>query len=307
MDEAFRRAIRKMTGKSLVRLSGRPDHGVVLSHLSQGMSASWTVAMHEHMEAAQVPQQGFLGEGETVSHSASAWRQCQEEFPALAEEFRIKIAEFRDKWVQRFALDVLQASLVQGRWIQQDAEGWFFNLRGSAPEIKNFYYETMHLMVGDSEKLLVMMSSRSLHVQDKLCAIWHRESVLSPASKVLPSLEAGLRDMEVQAFHNLRDNLSELANKRFAGAFKPVRGKLPHYPTPGAAVRNIGRPWNPVGVWETGFLGFLHDYCDFVEGVVQLVGDWYFNKWSLFLRGYSAGQLELFGARRKAPAATGNL
>jgi len=304
MEEAFRRAIRKMTGKSLVQLSSRPDRAAVMSQLSQGLSASWTVALHEHLEAAQSPHTGFLGEGETVSHSPTAWKQCQVEFPALAEEFKVKFAEFREKWVQRFALDVLQQSLTQGRWIQQDDEGWYFSMKGSSQEMKDLYYETVHLMVGDAEKLLVMISSRSLHIQDKLTATWHRESAHSPASKVLPSLEAGLREFEGTTFRALRENLSALAFRRFTQAFKPVRGKVPHSPSATAVVRNIGRAWNPAGVWETGFLGFLHDFCDFTEGVVLLIGDWYFSKWSLFLRGYSAGQLELFSARRKAIASS---
>jgi hypothetical protein len=298
MEETFRRAIRKMTGKSLARLSGRPDRGQVMSQLSQGLSASWTVALHEHLEAAHIPSTGFLGEGDIVSHSPVAWKQCQAEFPALAAEFRVKIAEFRDKWVQRFALDVLQPSLMQGRWLQQDSEGWFFNMRGSAQEMKDFYYETVHLMVGDAEKLVVIMSSRSLHIQDKLAATWHKESLKSPGSKVLPSLEAGLRDLESQCFRSLRENLPALAIKRFNSAFKPVRVKVPHAANPASIVRGIGRVWNPVGAWETGFLGYLHDYCDFVEGVVQLVGEWYFSKWSLYLRGFSAGQLVFFGAKK---------
>ncbi len=288
-----------MTGKSLLRLSGRPDRGLVFGHLAQGLSSPWTVALHEHLEAAQVPGEGFLGEGETVSHSPEAWRQCQAEFPALAEEFKIKLGEFREKWVQRFALDVLQSSLMQGRWLQQDEEGWFFNMRGSTQEVKDFYYETVHLMVGDAEKLVVMMTSRALHIQDRMTTVWHRESVQSPASKALPSLEAGLRDLEANAFRGLRENCSALAYRRYSQAFKPARGKLPHSPSPASVVRNIGRVWNPVGVWETGFLGFLQDYCDFIQGVVQLINEWYFSKWSLYLRGYSAGQLELFSARRR--------
>ena len=303
MEEAFRRAIRKMTGKSLVRLSSRPDRSHVLSQLSQGLASAWTVALHEHLEAAHDPAEGFAGEGETVSHSADAWRQCQAEFPALAEEFRIKIGEFRDKWTQRFALDAMAQGLMQGRKLQKDDEGWFIEMRGSSQEVKDFYFHTVHLMVGDAEKLVVMITSRCLHSQDRLAAAWHRESLLSPGSKVLPTLEAGLRDIEAQVFRGLRENVSALAYKRFTMAFKPTRGKLPHFSTPIAAVRQVGGPaWNPVGVWESGFLGYLHDFCDYTEGVVRLIGEWYFSKWSLFLRGYSAGQLELFGARRNVLA-----
>ncbi|HSQ42580.1 MAG TPA: hypothetical protein VLM37_09895 [Fibrobacteraceae bacterium] len=297
MEEAFRRAIRKMTGKSLVRLSGRPDRNQVLALLAHGVSASWMVALHEHLEASLIPGEGFQGESEIVSHSPTAWKQCRAEFPALAEEFRGRLADFRAKWVQRFSLDALQSTLLQGHWLQQDEDGWFFNMRGVSQEVRNLYYETVHLMVGDAEKLVVMMTSRSLHIQDRLSMEWHRESLHSPASKLLPSLEAGLRDLESISMRNLRESLSALAFRRFALAFKPIRGKFPHQPTQAGVVRGIGRIWNPVGVWETGFLGYLHDFCDFTDGLVQLIGSWYGDKWSLFLRGYSAGQLELFGSR----------
>lgn len=298
MEEAFRRAIRKMTGKSLSRLGSRPVRSEVVQSMSQTFAGTWAVVLHEHLEATHIPHEGFAGEGEMVSHSPAAWALCQDLFPALAEEFTVKLSEFRHKWNQRYALEVLMPALMQGRWLQQDEEGWYFNMRGSAQELKDFYYETLHLMVGDAEKLLVMKTSRVFHIQDRLIQLWHRESIISPSSKVLPSLEAGMREQEGQVFKQLRENMTALGYKRYVSAFKPVRGKVPHYPTAAAAVRQIGKAWNPLGVWETGFLAFLQDFCDYTEGLLGLIGDWYFSKWTLYLRGYSAGQLDLFSSRR---------
>ncbi len=297
MEESFRRAIRKMTGKSLVRLGGRPDKPQVLAQLSQGIQSSWIVALHEHLVQSMVPGEGFKSEGELVSYGAEAWEQAQLEYNALHAEFLGKLKEFREKWQQRYTLDALVMQLQQGKRIQQDEHGFFLNMNGSAQEVKEFYYETMHFLVGDAEKLLVMVTSRCLHVQDKVSAIWLKESLHGPASKLLPCFEAGVRDMESQSLRVLREGLQPLAYKRFTSAFKILRGSPAHYPSAHALARNIGTSWNPVGAWENGFLAYLQDFCDYLDGIVQIVPEWYATKWALFLRGYSAGQMDLFRSR----------
>lgn len=299
MEESFRRAIRKMTGKSLVRLGGRPDRPQVLAQLSQGLQSSWTVALHEHLTQSMIPGEGFAGEAELVSYGSQAWELAQVEFPALNLEFKGKLQEFREKWTQRFASEAMVDLLKQGRWVQQDEQGYFFSMKASAQEVKDLYYESLHLLVGDAEKLMVMVTSRSTHIQDKLSSLWLKESLHSPASKLLPCFEAGIRDMESQYLRTLREGLQPLAFKRFSSAFKPSRSAPMHYPNQVAVIRSIGRVWNPVGAWENGYLAYLQDFCDYLDGLVQVIADWYANKWSLFLRGYSAGQLELFHSRQK--------
>lgn len=298
MEESFRRAIRKMTGKSLVRLAGRPDRTDVMGRLAQELHATWSVVLHEHLNASH-QKDGFAGETDMVSHSQSLYAASQEEFPALREEFQQKMADFRHKWQQRYQLEAITPLLLQGNWLAQSDQGWFFTLKGTSQEIKNFYFETLHLMVGDAEKLVVMILSRVMHLQEKLANQWIRETAIGPASKILPSLEAGLRDQEAEVFHELRESLARLAFQRFSQSFKSRSSKVSYYPSSQALVRTIGRNWNPLGIWETGFLGFLQDFCDYTEGLLMLIADWYYMKWSLYLRGFSTGQLHLFSTHHQ--------
>ena len=41
------------------------------------------------------------------------------------------------------------------------------------------------------------------------------------------------------------------------------------------------------------------DFCDYAVGLCLLMAEWYRDKWSLFLRGFSRGQLDLFGSLQK--------
>ncbi|NLB62958.1 MAG: hypothetical protein GX801_02470 [Fibrobacter sp.] len=293
MKEAFRRAIRKMTGKSINLLPSRPIREDVLGKFATGMSSAWTVILQEHINASLEQEQSY-GSGEYVSRSEGAWELAQDLFPALQKEFSQKSCEFRDKWHQRYTLKTLTPQLQQGNWLQKADSGWFFNLGTSEQQIKDFYFETLHLMVGDAEKLLVMHFSRILHIQERLVAEWHQESVNSPLSKVLPSFEAGMRESEIGIFKTFRDGISTIAFRYFSNAFKSESRKKTSFASADAATRQIGSIWNPTGVWETGFLAFLHDFCDYLEGLISHSDEWYYNKWTLFLRGFSAGQLDLF-------------
>ena len=51
MDESFRRAIRKMTGTSIVRFGSRPNRASMIANLSQSMNATWSIALYEHLDA----------------------------------------------------------------------------------------------------------------------------------------------------------------------------------------------------------------------------------------------------------------
>lgn len=304
MDENFRRAIRKMTGKSLVRLGGRPDRAPLVAELSQNMAPTWSIALSAHLEAALDNPEDFMAGSETISLSNEAWRAAQGEFPALAEEFRARFEDFRVKWLQRFSTEEIMKVLMQGRWVAQDPQGgWTFALKGRTEkerekEARDLYYETAHLLVGDAEKLLVMMVSRALHLQDRLASVWHKESAVDAMSKVLPSLEASLREFEDKCFFEIRETLPTFAFTRFALAFRTARGStIARAPTVQAVARQVGgAAWNPLGTYENAFLAYLEDFCDYTRGLTLLIGDWYHNKWSLYLRGFSRGQLDLFGA-----------
>lgn len=305
LDESFRRAIRKLTGKSLVRFGGRPARAQVLEFLSQAMDPAYSIVLKEHALEASTRTWDAVPGQEWVSQGAQAWALCQNEFPALHQEFRERFAEFRTKWAQRYTLEALTEMLRQGRWLTQAENVWSLNLKGGAQEVRNLYFETAHLLVGDAEKLLVMMNSRALHLQDRLASLWLQEIGEGPECKLLPSLEASLRDRENACFREMREGLETRAFKRFVQAFRTGSRVRPEvYTSENALVRQVGKVWNPMGVWDTGYRAYLEEIADYACGSCLLLCDWYYNKWSLFLRGFSRGQLDLF-ARGLAQSISG--
>ncbi len=293
MDEAFRRSIRKMTGSSLVRLGGRLNRTAVTASLAGSMEVPWAIALFEHLDATLADPESLMSGAEMVSYSASSWQGAESHFPALCEEFKKRFEDFRLKWLQRFSTEDVHRNLLQGGWILQDEQGWYLALKGNIKEIRSLYHATIHLMVGDAEKLLVMMVSRASHLQDGLGKIWHKEIALSPISKLLPSLEASLRDQEEAYVARLRGSLSQVTFQRFAGAFRSTR-KTRHYHSSVACARHVGELWNPAEAYENAFLAFVEDFCDYARGITLLIGEWYQRKWQLYLRGFSRGQLDLF-------------
>jgi len=293
-----------MTGRSLIRLGARPERSQLTAELAQNMEPAWSIALSAHLEAALDNPEATMAGSETISLSNDAWRAAQTEFPALADEFRVRFDEFRDKWLQRFSTEEITKLMQQGRWVTQDEQGgWTFALKGRTEkerekEARNLYYETAHLLVGDAQKLLVMMVSRALHLQDRLASVWHKESAVDAVSKVLPSLEASLREFEDKCIFDIRETLPTFAFNRFAMAFRSARAShVLRAPTAQAAARQVGGLWNPIGAYENAFLAYLEDFCDYTRGLTLLVSEWYHNKWSLYLRGFSRGQLDLFGTQ----------
>jgi hypothetical protein len=282
-----------MTGTSLVRLGNRLNRSAVTASLAGSMEVPWSIALFEHLDATLADPESLMSGTEMVSYSASSWKGAESHFPALCEEFKKRFEDFRLKWLQRFSTEDIHRNLLQGGWILQDEQGWYLALKGNIKEIRSLYHATIHLMVGDAEKLLVMMVSRASHLQDGLGKIWHKEIALSPISKLLPSLEASLRDQEEAYVARLRGSLSQVTFQRFAGAFRSSR-KIRHYLSSVACARHVGELWNPAEAYENAFLAFVEDFCDYARGITLLIGEWYQKKWQLYLRGFSRGQLDLF-------------
>ena len=182
-----------MTGSSLLGPGLRQDRSSELSNLSQAMDVRWSIALNEHLDAAETLPEESAG-SDMISNGTAAWKLAAEDFPIILEEYRGKFREFRFKWMQRFATDEITRMLSQNQYILHDDSGWFFS--ANAEKLRNLYFSTIHLMVGDAEKLLVNLSGRVEHIQDKLSRMWYRESALDAVSKVLPSLEAALRSSE---------------------------------------------------------------------------------------------------------------
>jgi hypothetical protein len=302
LDKYFRRAFRKLTGRSLLRFSGVPDRDQVLNFLVEAVDPIYSIALREHLDLSE---QRLSQEGgdEFISESRIAQKLCSEEFEELKKEIEKKFDDFRSKWAQRLTQDQLVPLLNQGGWILPSEKGFEFKIKGDAQDVKNFYYETLHFMTGDAEKLVVTVNSRVLHIQEKLTKIWHGDTVHNSVSKILPTLERGARERENAAIRKIRESMAPIALNRFSSGFVSkgrTRISPQIYPTAESLVRGISAKWNTAGVWENGFMAFMEDYADYARGICIQIQEWYQNKWMLYLRGFSRGQLDFFEAIKEA-------
>lgn len=302
MEESFRRSIRKMTGAS-IRLNACPNRSSMVADLSQSMMVTWSIALFEHLDAMLNNLDPSVGNSEQISFSETAWKLADTSFPQIAEAANKLYDEFRAKWMQRFSTDeVLRLLLEGGDFIHHDEEkGWALTVKNNKQDINAFYSATIHLLVSDAEPLFVRMHGRVMQLQEKLCKYWHSESAVDAVSKLLPCLESSLRDKENAMITSLRSSLNVLAKMRFALAFTG-KGPQRYYRSAASCARNVGRFWNPHYAYENGFLAFTDEFCDYARDLTLHIIEWYHDKWSVFLRGFSRGQLNLFETTASAEA-----
>lgn len=277
----------------------------MVSTLSQSMMVTWSIALFEHLDALMNNAESMASASELISYSESAWKLADASFPQIIQDANKLYDEFRAKWMQRFSTDeVLRLLLEGGDFLTHDEEqGWALTVKNSKQDINAFYSATIHLLVSDAEPLFVRMHGRVMQLQEKLCKYWHGESAVDAVSKLLPCLETSLREKENALVLSLRGTLNTIAKKRFAAAFAG-KGTPHYYASAAGCARNVGRFWNPHGAYENGFLAFTDDFCDFARGLSLQVIEWYHSKWSLFLRGFSRGQLNLFETPARYQAKT---
>lgn len=298
MQESFQRIVRKMTGYSL-GVSTRPNRTMALATLSQSMMVTWSIVLHEHLNAMlSIPTEN-VGTSEYVSFSANALKLSESGFASIFADANKLYSEFRTKWMQRFSTNEISRLLLEnGNFIRCDNKGWCLSIKNNKQDINALYSATIHLLVSDAEPLFVRMHGRVMQLQEKLCKYWISETALDAMSKLLPSLEASLRDKENLLINSLRASLNSLAKKRFALAFS-AKSAFRYYPSAVSCAKNVGRFWNPHYAYENCFLAFTDDFCDYARGLTMQVIEWYQGKWSLYLRGFLRGQFNLFETKSK--------
>lgn len=295
MEESFRSAFRKFTGRSVVELKASHHRLKMLERIGVDFDPNYTILLKENLDQVQQDSSHPI---ETVSESPRENKQVTQEFNNLSRELRQQFSEFRTKWAQRYTVDAFVPRLEMGNWLVKEKQGFKINVNNKAKDLKDFYLHDIHLMVGDAEKLLVTTCSRCLRIQNQISQSWYQAmkeqggGEMRPISKLLPSLELGLREMEEKEIRRIRDAIKLLAEKRFREGVK--RAGSHYYKTPQAAYRNLGASWNSLGVWDTGYRAYMEEFVDFSQGVCLEMSSWYYQKWNLFTRGWSLGQIELF-------------
>ena len=270
----------------------------VVNQLSSRMNSSFSILLKEHLEMCDTSS--LNEKGEYISESLPCLDFAREQFLTLEQEIVEKFDQFRNKWKQRFTYDLFYPVIEEAGWVEKNELGYALLVDGKSKkkQVMDFFYQTLHIMVGDAEKLMVTTLSRSSHIQNRIVQKWYDDTIQSPITKLLPTLEAALRNVESKIFSEIRGQFYPMATSRFQRAF--TRKKRRYFTTPEGLFRNVGsQAWNPLGIWDNGFQAFSEDYVDFTQGFCIEVCQWYRNKWEIFLRGFSQGQLDLFSKAMK--------
>jgi hypothetical protein len=127
---------------SSVRLSVRPNRSTMIATLSQSMMVTWSIVLHEHLDAMLNDPAVNVGTSELISYSETAWKLADSSFPQIKADANKLYDEFRTKWMQRFSTDeVMRLLLEGGDFLHHDEEkGWALTVKNNKQDINAFYY-----------------------------------------------------------------------------------------------------------------------------------------------------------------------
>jgi hypothetical protein len=211
----------------------------------------------------------------------------------LRLETRLKFAEFREKWEARLVARALVPFLARNQWIEERPEGGVgLAGKGGRKEARMLYLQTGHDMATDCARQWASLAGRLQVFQASFAAEWHAAAVEADddATRLLPVLEASLRDAELEAWKSLRLSLGDLAEEAFVRAAS--KWELRSFPDAEALVRGTLHPWAARGLGGNGYSGFMQALSALAERLSLAMLDHYERKWDLFLRGLPEIQTE---------------
>lgn len=263
----------------------RPDATLEggLSQLASWMDAHHTVLLHSVVENTPVHMLIQSSERGDWSAGPNAMALCVKRLSWLREEVTLKFGEFRDKWRQRLDENMLVPFLRKNGWFQAVDGGHQLSSRGGRKDAKMLYLQTLHDMAADCERQVSSTSGHIARIQNDVATAWHQESVRDNASRLLPALEAVLRQGEAESFKKLRLHLGDLAQDHFT--VKIAKVEVKPYATERELFQSLSAPWHRPPRTANGFEGFMLLFADLSESLSMAMLDHYQAKWELFLRG----------------------
>jgi hypothetical protein len=254
-----------------------------LEQLAGWMDAHHTVLLHSVVEHTPVHMLIQAAERGDLSAGPQAMALCLKRLAWLREEVTLKFGEFRDKWRQRLDEAMLMPFLRKNSWFQTAEGGHQLASGGGRKEAKMLYLQTLHDMSADCERQVASVGGHIARIQNDVATAWHRESVRDNATRILPALEAVLRQGEAEAFKKLRLHLGDLAQEHFTAKVAKVEIKV--YPSESQLFHSLAAPWHVPPRTSNGFEGFMQRFADLSEALSMAMLDHYQAKWELFLRG----------------------
>lgn len=217
----------------------------------------------------------------------------------LARDTKLKYAEFRERWELRLTPQSLLPFLNRNQWIVPHAgevaeggesagsaeSGVVLAGKGGRQEARMLYLQTGHDMATDCARQWASIGGRLQAFEASFAAEWHAAAVRvdDDATRLLPALEATLRDAEFEAWKKMRLSLGELAEEAFIQAAQRWETRV--FPGPEALVRGTLVPWVRHSPSANGWSGFMRALSHVAEAMTLAMLEHYGRKWDLYLRG----------------------
>jgi hypothetical protein len=254
----------------------------VLGFVTRLSDPNHSILIRALLDRESLPVSADATDFDGLSAGPSAYAMVQDRMDRIREETALKFLEFRDKWRKRLTFIQLHPFLQRNQWFQHDLAGYSLVGKGTRKEAKMLYLQSLHDMASDGERQVSAVSGHMFRLQGELAAIWHRESVKDDRSKLLPALEATLRQGEAELFKRVRLSLGDLAMETFMDRVQRWDKRI--YGSEEEMFRGIAWPWQNA-VYRNGFDGFMEAFADLAEAICETMIVHYEGKWDLFLRG----------------------
>jgi hypothetical protein len=205
---------------------------------------------------------------------------------SLRKDARLKFSEFRERWDARLEPKALLPFLTRNQWIVPHEEGGVvLTGKGMRKEARMLYLQTAHDMATDCARQWASLAGRLQAFQTSFASEWHAVAVLKDddASRLLPTLEATLRDAEFEAWKKMRLSLGEIAEEAFIKAV--LKWETRPAADDDALVRGLLHPWVKSAPGRNGWIGFMRALSFLAERMALSMLDHYQRKWELYLRG----------------------
>jgi hypothetical protein len=207
----------------------------------------------------------------------------------LRKDAKLKFSEFRERWESRLEPRALLPFLHRNQWIvPHEHGGVVLTGKGMRKEARMLYLQTAHDMATDCARQWASLAGRLQAFQASFAAEWHAAAVLQDddASRLLPTLEATLREAEFEAWKKMRLSLGEVAEEAFIRAV--LKWETRPEENEEVLVRALLHPWVAHSPSRNGWSGFMRVLSFLGERMALAMLDHYQRKWELYLRGLPA-------------------
>jgi hypothetical protein len=296
LDPKLRNTLRSFGALQLGQNISMPQDGLV-SKVTQKADTTYSILLAEHLQ--RIVDEEVKTDEEFLSEFPKGQTNISLDIEALIKEVAERFDELRSKWKQRFSHAEVLKIIQSNQWLEPVPDG--FKLRNSTKkkDVRDKFYQSFHILVGDIEKIVVMTGSRLNHIQERMAKAWHSQLPEGSGVRLLPTLELILRKAESDSMASLRKALGEMALKLFTDGLK--ESKNVKFSSERSTVIRLGEMWNPRAKYDNNFQGFTHLFSNLAESMCYQQCEFYQAKWHLFFRGYSSGQINLFNPTPEYP------